>query len=60
MKSTGLTLIIGILIALPFAYFLELKKPSAFALLILICVGVSILIRTIVRIFTKEKEEVTK
>jgi ABC-type spermidine/putrescine transport system permease subunit I len=60
MKSTGLTLIIGMLVALPLAYFLQIKKPPAFALLILICIGVSIIIRTMVRAFIKEKKEVSK
>jgi hypothetical protein len=40
MSTVALTILIGVILAIPLIYFLELESPGAITLLIFLCVGI--------------------
>jgi ABC-type transport system involved in Fe-S cluster assembly fused permease/ATPase subunit len=56
MSTVGLAIIIGVILAIPCIYILELENPGAITLLIFVCCGIVYLTLTLIKFISSQKK----
>lgn len=57
MGKTVLTIFLGVLLAIPLIYWLELESKGAITLLVFLCTGVTGVIVALIKLFSKKKRQ---
>ncbi len=56
MSTIALTIYIGVILAIPFIYFLELESPGAITLLIFLCTGTVGIFVALIKLISKKRK----
>ena len=56
MSTIALTIFIGVILAIPLIYFLELESPGAITLLIFLCTGTVGIFVALIKFISKKRK----